>query len=675
VVPVHYRQKKPTISDWPALRLKEEDLGKHFNGGPMNLGIILGDDYGTADIDLDCLEAVRAAAHFLPGTGMRFGRRSKPSSHYFYRADPPIETRKFLDKDRKTILELRCKKRDGETGMQTVVPPSVHESGEEIRFEPNCGPTPQNVDADVLSKAVSRTAAAALLAKHWPKSGEGRHTTMLALAGGLARSGWGEPEVKVFCNATYLSLADPDRSKLQRIDSEIESTFQRFTEGGEFTGWPHLMQAIGDSTVTLVTKWLGIDPLKQGSRADWRAALIVNDHGGPRPLLANAIMALREAPEWAGVLAFNEFSVGTTALKPPPWIGATPGEWTDQEDRLTANWLQHAGIFVSVEIAGQAVQAAAKDRRFHPIQQYLDNLKWDGTKRIDTWLSRYLGADPTEYTAAVGRRWVISGVARIYKPGAKADCCLILEGPQGQKKSSALHTIAGEWFTDEIADLGSKDAAMQTRGVWIIEIAELDSMSRGEVSKIKAFMSRTTDRFRPPYGKRLIESPRQCVFAGSVNHSSYLRDESGGRRFWPVRCGSINLKDLAADRDQLWAEAVVWYRADSPWWLESIELNRQAEKEQEDRYEGDPWDEVIAAWLESPRERYDEKGHPVGPFASTAESVSITDILAHGIGKRQDQWSQSDKNRVARSLRSLRWERYRAREGETREWRYRRESQ
>jgi predicted P-loop ATPase len=154
---------------------------------------------------------------------------------------------------------------------------------------------------------------------------------------------------------------------------------------------------------------------------------------------------------------------------------------------------------------------------------------------VDTWLSAYVGAKDTEYARAVGSRWLVSAVARIFWPGAKADCCLILEGAQGIRKSTALRTLAGEFFTDELADLGSKDAAMQTRGVWIIELSELDSLSHSEVARIKAFMSRTTDRFRPPYGMRLVESPRQCVFAGQSQHVPDRRTPVLADHMWPNR--------------------------------------------------------------------------------------------------------------------------------------------
>jgi predicted P-loop ATPase len=386
---------------------------------------------------------------------------------------------------------------------------------------------------------------------------------------------------------------------------------------------------------------------------DWSCHLLITEAGAPRAVLANAITALRLAPEWDGVLGFNEFSLAIVALKPPPWPGGRAGgDWTDHEDRLTADWMQHHDIYVSVDVAGLAIQTVAKEYSFHPVRQKLDSLKWDGTKRVDCWMSLYLGVAPSPYANAVGSRWLLSAVARVYEPGVKADCALILEGGQGLMKSTALKALAEPWFTDEIADLGSKDAAMQTRGVWLIEIAELDSMSRAEVSKIKSFISRATDRFRPPYGKRLIESPRQCVFAGSVNHSTYLRDETGGRRFWPVTCTRILINELRRDRDQLWAEAVARWRQGEKWWLDTPELTCAAEQEQADRYEGDAWDEPIARYVEE------------------RDSVSVEEVL-RSLDKPVGTWTQYDKTRVARALMALGWERYKSGSKHSRQWRYR----
>ena len=138
---------------------------------------------------------------------------------------------------------------------------------------------------------------------------------------------------------------------------------------------------------------------------------------------------------------------------------------------------------------------------------------------------------------------------------------------------------------------------MHMQGVWIIEIAELDAIGKAEVSRIKAFLTRTTDRFRPPYGRYTIEVPRQCVFAGTVNPDTYLRDETGNRRFWPVRCGTIDIEALARDRDQLWAEAVARFRAGAIWWLDTPELIAAATAEQDKRYQADAWDDLIEHWL------------------------------------------------------------------------------
>jgi predicted P-loop ATPase len=379
--------------------------------------------------------------------------------------------------------------------------------------------------------------------------------------------------------------------------------------------------------------------------------LIVKSDGTPHAILANAITKLRTAPEWKGVLAFNEFSLQVTTLKPAPWGGSAGKEWTDHEDRLTADWLQHHRILVPVKIAAEAIQTVSRDRICNPVREYLEGTHWDGRRRIDGWLSMYLGVAQSNYTCAVGARWLIAAVARIFAPGAKVDSCLILEGEQGSGKSRALKTLGGDWYTDEMSELGSKEAAIQTRGIWIIELAELEAMTRAEVCRIKAFMSRATDRFRPPYASRPIESPRQCIFAGSVNHSTgYLRDETGGRRFWPIQCSRIELDALARARDQLFAEATQRYKAGTPWWLDSGELNQAAAEEQIARYDGDPWDDNIRRWAEG------------------RADISIDQVLTVCLEMPKHQWTQVHKNRIARSLRAQGWERFRGPIEDNHQW-------
>ena len=344
-------------------------------------------------------------------------------------------------------------------------------------------------------------------------------------------------------------------------------------------------------------------------------------HGQKRsPLgnVANALIALRHATRMAGHSPLQRKLIYHGRRPCITRAPEVPFPWADEHDILTAAWMQHQGIAANKEIAGQAAQAVSREHPFHPIRDYLDSLTWDGISRIDDWVTLYLGAEPSDYVRAVGSRFLIGGVARIYRPACKNDTCPIFEGPQGLLKSTALRTLAGdEFFTDDIADLGSKDSVMQTRGVWLIELAELDSMSRSDVSRVKAFMSRQVDRIRLPYGRRVIEAPRECIFAGTTNRSDYLKDESGARRFWPIRCGVIRIDDLRRDRDQLWAEAKARFEAGCKWWLDSKVLVLAAAEEQQARYEGDAWDGLIETWIHG------------------RESVTVSDVLELCLEKKK----------------------------------------
>jgi predicted P-loop ATPase len=392
-------------------------------------------------------------------------------------------------------------------------------------------------------------------------------------------------------------------------------------------------------------------------RVDWRVDLILTPTKTPKAILANALTALCKAPEWQGVLAYDEFALVTKLMKAPPWLANegnswTPQVWTDRDDVLTANWLQHHEICVNEKVAATAVEAVAKDAAFHPIQDYLTGLEWDGTKRIESFAASYLGAEAKPYHDAVSRCLFIAGVARILRPGCKADYVPIFEGVQDKGKSTAIELLFAPWFSDDLAELGSKDAAMQVRVAWGIEIAELASMSRADIDKAKAFITRKVDRFRPSYGRRVIEVPRQSVFVGSTNADAYLKDETGGRRFWPVRCdGAIDLKAIERDRDQFWAEAVTLFKAGTPWWFTNSTIITAAREEQADRYVEDPWQESIAKYL------------------ALQESVSTDDVLM-SIGVDKARWTRSDQMRVGACLKVLGWERLQVRDGTRRVYRY-----
>jgi hypothetical protein len=282
-----------------------------------------------------------------------------------------------------------------------------------------------------------------------------------------------------------------------------------------------------------------------------------------------------------------------------------------------------------------------KENEFDPVADYLNGLAWDGTPRLDRWLTTYLGAEDTELNREFGRIAPIAAVRRVRRPGVKFDPIIVLEGPMGTEKSKAIETLAGiENFSDQTI-LGARDREQQEllAGVWLFEIAELSNIRKTEVEHIKAFASRTHDRARPAYGRTRVDQPRRCILFATTNDDRYLK--MADRRFWPVRTATINIGALRRDRDQLWAEAAQRESEGA-----SIVLDRNlwdaARVEQEAREERDPWDDVLA--------------ETVGTVEQGEERVSSTDLLGLVLGIHISKQRDLDYKRLGRCMRRLGWD-------------------
>ena len=332
-----------------------------------------------------------------------------------------------------------------------------------------------------------------------------------------------------------------------------------------------------------------IEPMDDADAATWAGLLMTGSRTDPQPHsdLRNAAHVLRHDPRWIGRIALDEHR---------GLIEIDGDTLTDNDESKAAIWLAETyGIRVRTPTVSEAIAVVASENRYHPVRDYLDGLEWDGVERLDHWLSDLLDCEDSAMLPVYGRRWLISCVARIYRPGCPADGTLMLSGEQKAGKTSTLKILGGKWYSELSVDLADKDSGLSLQGAWIVEIAELQAFNRSEQNTIKAFLTRDEDRVRPPYGRHFVRLRRQCAFAGTTNDLQFLRDPSGSRRYWPVTVGDVRLDRLREARDQLWAEAVQAFRAGESWVLDREE--EQIRASESVRYEvDDPVLERVQAW-------------------------------------------------------------------------------
>lgn len=298
---------------------------------------------------------------------------------------------------------------------------------------------------------------------------------------------------------------------------------------------------------------------------DFLSKLKRTKQGIPESDVYNCLIILKHEPELKGKVGLDEFAHRLTVLGDLPWRTKNRFlNWSDTDDACLRNYFATKYRIKGKGIIDDALQEVTQDNKFHPVRDYLQGIKWDGECRVDELFIKYLGAEDTAYVRAATRKWLCGAVARVMRPGIKFDTAIVLYGSQGLGKSLILEKLGKSWFNNSLVDIKTKDTMEQIQGSWVIELGELAPTFKNENEIVKAFISRASDRFRSPYGRRTEEYPRQCVFAGSTNNLMFLKDRTGNRRFWPITGDkdrkTANSWDITDEEiDQIWAEAFYYW--------------------------------------------------------------------------------------------------------------------
>lgn len=341
----------------------------------------------------------------------------------------------------------------------------------------------------------------------------------------------------------------------------------------------------------------------------WMTRLAMKQNGqGYENTIGNIELILRNDPDFAGKIRYDRFDNSAIIVGKLPWSKDIPGAslwWGDSDDSQMLRRLEDYKIFNAGKTMEHALRNVSMENGFHPVQEYLESLTWDGVKRVDTMFIDYMGADDNQYTRTVTRKWLVAAVRRVMQPGTKFDNMIVLVGAQGVGKSTMAMRLGKKWFSDTEIRIGNgKDSLESLRGKWIVEMAELSGMKRSDIEAVKQYLASSEDIYRPAFDHHFKKFPRQCVFYGSTNDTEFLKDRTGNRRFWPIQ---VDPHSVGRDKifreftpevvDQIWAEAMVLHKAGEELYLDH-ETTELAISVQEQFVEDNQWLGVVGDHLE-----------------------------------------------------------------------------
>lgn len=430
--------------------------------------------------------------------------------------------------------------------------------------------------------------------------------------------------------------------------------------------------SVARKTLTVIDGGNGTPPGDGGGgqfeSADWRLRLVRTKEGAVKATSHNVMLILEHDEALAGLFWLDEFGNRVVLDRAPPWAGGTRDEFTEVDALELSAWLgapERYTVALGIDLVMQCVEAIARRSKRHTVREYLQAVKWDGVPRVERMFVDIFGAEDNNYSLGAAKCFMVSAVSRVLwsdpkqpSKGSKVDFMIVLEGGQGAGKTTAVLELFGaEWYAEATESPAHKDFYQTLRGRWCIEIGEMDSFTKADVSKVKQAITTRFDVYRPSYGRTARSFRRECVFVGTVNKDDYLRDETGARRFLPVKVGRINIRELVRLRDQLWAEAVQLFTEGFAWWL----LPEGAEREQDARFSEDVWTERTMRWItgKAASRQYehlglDDRGKDGAPLEFT-----VSDVLTYALHVDPARQGRPEATRVGSILQRLGCQHYR----------------